>query len=331
MSARLTETELEAALAERGLLGGAPSAPDDTGSDRPWFVSAVLGAAGWLAGVFLLLFVYLLFEPDTAPELGLAGSVLVAAAYGLYRADRRGSFFAQLALAVSIAGQIALCASFAVATESVAATAAITAGVQLGLLFAMPNALARVLAAFFACVAWALAVRFAWWDRPLLDSRAESVALVPALLGWLAIWVPIVVAAEWLVRRERNWLATPLRSVARAASSGIIAALAIATWASEPFANFPFARASFSHWLALWPLLGTATAAYAALCAVRFRSRALLGLAIAGALLHALQFYFVLGVGLTTKAAIMAVAGAALLAAAWVLRSSERRAAGGSA
>jgi hypothetical protein len=327
----LTETELTAALAERGLLTEAPSPPDDAGGDRPWFVSAVLGAAGWLAGVFVLLFVYLLLEPDTAPELGLTGSILVTAAYGLYRADRSGSFLAQLALALSIAGQIALCASFAVATESVAATAAITVAVQLGLLLVMPNALARVLAAFFACIAWAITVRFAWWDRSWLDSGDLSVALGPALLGWLAIWAPIVTAAEWLVRRERDWLATPLRSIARAASSGVVAALAVGTWASEPFASLPFARAGLSNWLALWPLLGTAAAAYAAFCAVRFRSRALLGLAIAGGLLHALQFYFVLGVGLLAKAAIMAGVGAALLAAAWMLQGDRKHFTGGSA
>jgi hypothetical protein len=331
MTVQLTEPELEAALAGRGLLSEAPSPADDAGSDRPWFVSAVLGAAGWLAGVFVLLFVYLMFEPDSAPELGLAGSILVTAAYGLYRADRSGSFFAQLALALSIAGQIGLCASFGVATESVAATAAIMAVVQLGLLFVMPNALARVLAAFFVCIAWALTVRFAWWDRSWLDSDIESVALLPALLGWLAIWAPIAAAAEWLVRRERDWLATPLRGIARAASSGVIAALAVGTWASEPFTSLPFARAGFSNWLALWPLLGAAAAAYAALCAARFRSRALLGLAIAGALLHALQFYFVLGVGLLAKAAIMAAVGIGLLAAAWALHDGAKRVAGGRA
>lgn len=331
MTAQLTATELEAALAERGLLTGTPNPVADASSDRPWFVSAVLGAAGWLAGVFILVFVYLLFEPDSAPELGLAGSLLVTAAYGLYRADRSGSFFAQLALALSIAGQIALCASFGTATESVAATAAITAVVQVGLLFVMPNVLARVLAAFFACIAWALTVRFAWYDRSWLDSGGESVALVPALLGWIAIWAPLAVAAEWLVRREREWLATPLRGIARAASSGIIAALAVGTFASEPFASLPFARAGVGNWLALWPLLGTAAAAYAAACAVRFRSRTLLGLAIAGALLHALQFYFVLGVGLPVKSAIMAAVGAALLAAAWLLRDGAKHVARGGA
>jgi hypothetical protein len=320
MTAQLTQAELEAALAQRGLLAETASAGDVAVNDRPWFVSAVLGAAGWLAGVFVLFFVYLLFEPDSAPELGLAGAILVAAAYALYRADRRGAFFTQLALALSIAGQIAVCASFGAGTESVAATAALTALMQLGLLFAMPNALARALAAFFACVAWAIAVRFALWDRSLFDAPREPVTLFPVLLGWLAIWAPIAAAAEWLVRREPHWVATGVRPVARAASSGIIAALAVGTWASEPFAGLPFGGAAGTSWLALWPLLGTATAAYAAFCALRYRNRALLGLAIAGALLHTLQFYFVLGVGLLAKSAIMAAVGAALLAAAWALR-----------
>lgn len=329
MSSRLTDIELTAALVERGLLAESAGAVDVAANDRPWFVSAVLGGAGWLAGVFVLFFVYLLFEPDSAVELGLAGAVLVAAAYGLYSADRRGAFFAQLALALSIAGQIAVCASFGAATESIAVTAALTAVMQLGVLYAMPNALARALAAFFACVAWAIAVRFAFWDRSLFDSSSEPVALFPALLGWLVIWAPLVAAAEWLVRREPEWLATGARPIVRAASSGLIAALAVATWASEPFAGLPFGGPAGTSWLALWPLLGTATAAYAAFCALRFRNRALLGLAIAGALVHTLQFYFVLGVGLLAKSAIMATVGVALLAAARVLRRDSSPPAGG--
>lgn len=324
MSTQLTEAELTAALAARSLLADSPQAADGTEHDRPWFVSAVLGGAGWLAGVFVLFFVYLLFEPDSAPELGVVGVILVAAAYALYRADRRGAFLSQLALAFSIAGQLSLCGAFGAGTESVAATAAITAVMQIGLLFVMPNALARTLAAFFGCVAWAIAVRFAFWDRSLFDSPSAPVALLPALIGWLVIWVPLVATVEWLVRHEPEWLATDLRRVGRAASNGLIAALAVATWASEPFAGLPFGGTPVTSWLALWPLLGTALAAYAAFCALRFRSRALLGLAIAGALLHTLQFYFVLGVSLVTKSAIMVAVGAALLAAAWALRRRSR-------
>jgi hypothetical protein len=321
MSTLLTEASLAAALANRGLLNATAADDAATANDRPWFIAALLGAAGWLAGVFVLSFVYLLFEPESAAGYGMAGAILLAAAYGLYLADRAGSFFEQLALALSIAGQIAISIAVAEGTESAAATTAAVTVMQIALLVILPNALARSLAAFFACVAWALTVRAVWWDRSLFDFRGEPIAMAPALLGWLAIWAPIIAAQEWLVRNEREWLASPLRRIARPASSGAIAALAIATWVSEPFSSLPFvARSDVTSWLALWPLLGVLTALYAAVCAARLRARALLGLAIAGGLVHAMQFYYVLGTTLVVKSAIMLAVGAALLTAAWALR-----------
>jgi hypothetical protein len=318
----MTATELTDALAERGIAVAASQSPLDSASDRPWFISAVLGAAGWVAGVFLLVFAFLLFEPETAAGIGLAGAVLLIAAYGLYFAGRGGSFLEQLALALSIAGQIGLCIAAAEATESAAATAGLTVILQLVLLVTLSNSFAKTLAAFFACVAWALTLRLGWWDRSLFGAPGEVVALAPALLGWVAIWVPVIAAAEWLVRREIDWLATGLRRFARPALSGAIGALAVATWLSEPFAGVPLISSNFGapNWLALWPLLGTGAALYAAACAFRLRSRALLGLAIAGALVHAMQFYYVLGTSLVVKSAIMVAVGTVLLAAAWTLR-----------
>ena len=48
------------------------------GHDRPWYIGLLLGASGWLAGLFLLGFVALLFSPDKPPEAALAGAVLLA-------------------------------------------------------------------------------------------------------------------------------------------------------------------------------------------------------------------------------------------------------------
>ena len=70
----------------------------------------------------------------------------------------------------------------------------------------------------------------------------------------------------------------------------------------------------------LWPLLGALAALFAAYCAFLLRTRALIGLAIAGALLHISQFYYVLGATLVMKSLIMLADGGACLAAAWVVR-----------
>lgn len=323
--------ELTTALVQRGLL---PSGSETAQAPaaRPWFIAAVLGAAGWLAGLFALLFVYLLLEPETVLGFAVPGAILLVAAYGLYFADRGGAFLGQLALAVSIAGQLALCVAASDLTDSIAATAGLMTLLELALLFALPNPMARALAAFFACIAWAIAVRFTWWDRAWWDGDTLGVALRPALLGWLVIWAPVIAIGETLLRREVDWLARPIRPMARAALTGLIAALAVATWASEPFAGLTVltgASAPATNWLALWPLLGAGAALYAAFCAFRLRARALLGLAIAGALLHTLQFYYVLGTSLVVKSGIMLAVGALLLAADWALRRRAASPAGG--
>ena len=118
------------------------------------------------------------------------------------------------------------------------------------------------------------------------------------------------------------------RRVARPALTGLLVALAVGTWTSEPFAALPFRAPPGqvpTNWLALWPLLGVAAALFAAVCAFRLRHRALVGVAIAGALLHLVHFYTLLGVSLVLKAYLLLALGGVLLA---VARLRGARAAG---
>jgi uncharacterized membrane protein len=106
-------------------------------------------------------------------------------------------------------------------------------------------------------------------------------------------------------------------------------ALSVGTWASEPFAALPWRTPPSEipvNWLTLWPLLGVAAALFAGVCAFRLRHRAMIGVAIAGALLHLVQFYYLLGVSLVVKSYIMlALGGGLLLAARWMrLRLATR-------
>jgi hypothetical protein len=312
------------ALVERNLIRR-KAPPAEAAEDRPWYISAVLGAAGWLAGLFALLFVGLLFEPETAVGFSVAGSVMLAAAFGLYAAGR-SAFFDQLALALSIAGQLALTWAAVQATESAAGTAALVTLLQLVLLIAMPNGMAKVLAAFFACIAWALAVRFALWGETTLSDVSREVPLGLALVSWLVIWAPLIAACQTLIAYEARWMAGRGRMLARAALTGLLMALAIATWASEPLGSLVFwspPGETYVNWLVLWPLLGAGTALFAAICAYRLRNRALVGLAIAGALLHVMQFYYLLGTTLVTKSMIMLAVGVAFLLTAWGLGRSR--------
>ncbi|MBC8056595.1 MAG: DUF4401 domain-containing protein, partial [Rhizobiales bacterium] len=177
------------ALRSRGLVAAdlrAAETADASHLDRPWYIGLLLGVSGWLAGFFLLGFVAMLFQPDTATAAGIAGAVLLAAAWGLFKADRDGAFLTQLALALSIAGQCLLL--FAVNHHDRGMTPiAVSALLMQGLLaVAMPNPLQRALSAFFATIAWALTVRFTLFGEPRFwgGEREIVAALGQSLAGW---------------------------------------------------------------------------------------------------------------------------------------------------
>lgn len=312
----MSTRDLERAMADRGLIpaDGPPLAFGAEG--RPWFVTLLLGAAGWLASLFALVFVFLLFGPDTPVGATVLGVLMLGIGLGLYASDRGDAFFEQLALALTLAGQLALMYAVGDATDSGVAVAAFTAGLSTILVFGIPNHFARALSAFFACVAWGLFVRLAGWGgNPFEPSRA-AVALVPALLGWIGVWGPIAVGVHVLIAREARWMATAARQTARPALTGLLVALSFGTWSSEPFAALPFIAPPGEvpvNWLALWPLLGVAAALFAAVSAFRLRHRPLVGVAIAGALLHGVHFYYLLGLSLVVKSYLMAAIGVALL------------------
>lgn len=78
-----TPRALLSELQSRGLVAAdaQAAAPDATiAHDRPWYIGLLLGVSGWLAGLFLLGFIALLFQPHKAPEAAFAGAVLLAAA-----------------------------------------------------------------------------------------------------------------------------------------------------------------------------------------------------------------------------------------------------------
>jgi hypothetical protein len=95
--------EFVALLRARGVIP--EKAPPVAAADRPWFIALLQGAAGWLAGIFLLSFIGFIFKPDSTGAIFGFGALLLVAAWALYRADRDAVFLDQLALAFSIAGQ----------------------------------------------------------------------------------------------------------------------------------------------------------------------------------------------------------------------------------
>ncbi|HKZ73865.1 MAG TPA: DUF4401 domain-containing protein [Steroidobacteraceae bacterium] len=302
-------------------------APEAAAPDRPWYIGTVLGISGWLAGLFALGFVWMLFSPSGIGEISLVALILLAAAFGLYAVDRESAFFDQLALALSIAGQVAFVAAATELTKSLAGIAALVAVMQCVLVLAMPNRLARLLATFFACVAWALAIRFAWWGETFNADRG-SVALGPALAGWAVIWIPVMAIAFALANTEAKWTAR-LRPLLGPVLSGLLLALALGTLVSEPIETLVLwgsETTGRTNWLVIWPLLAVGAALLAVVAAFLVRRHALLGVAIAGALLHVMHFYYLLGASLLVKSCIMLGVGVVLLAGSMLLAPRTPRA-----
>ena len=323
MTAPSSTAILEAALRARGLLPAGEAGPSRDAPVRPWFVSALLGFSGWLAGLFCLGFLWALFRPQLAGGYLAIGLVLLGVAWALYRAPA-GAFVEQVALASSMAGHVALAVAVVWWTESAAGTALAVAVVQGVWLLATPNRTARLLAALFGCIAWALAVRFAWWGDDFGSSHLAQVSPGAALAGWFLVWGPVAVGAWILVTFEVGWLSAGRQRLVRPLLTGLLLALGFGTLASQPLQGLLFwdpGGPPHTSWLALWPLLSVGAALVALSCAHALRSRALMGAAIAAALLHVFHFYLLVGITLVVKSAIMAVVGLLLLAgAAWLDR-----------
>lgn len=318
--------DLSARLRMQGVIPADAPAPPEQSVDRPWFVALLQGAAGWLAGIFLLVFLGLVFRPESAASFFVVGALLLGGAWFLYHADRNAVFLDQLALAMSMAGQIAVVASVLkdhFSSLSIPATALV---VQLFVLLIMPNKTARTLAAFFAAVAWIFTVRFQL--RPgsseeiffgdAAGGHSQALGLWTVSAGWLLTWLPLLALAAWLIRREPQWMASRLRPFARPALTGVLLGLSLGNVDVTPINPFTFAVQPTGlplSWWAIFPLLNVGLAMCSAYGAFRLRSRPLLGSAVLGALLHLSNFYYFYGTTLMWKSVIMLAVGAALLLA----------------
>jgi len=316
------------ALRARGVVPAESPPPVFEESQRPWFVSLLLGAAGWLAGVFLLVFIGLVFKPDGNAALIVLGLIGLGAAFAMYRVAADNAFLGQLALAMSMAGQISLAVGMLMDVKSSLLIASVLLALQLGVLAVMPDRTARTVAALFASIAWLYVVRFAvfresGWDdffEPMYDERLGNAGLA---IGWVATWVPLVAFCLWLVRHESRWMAHASRGYLRSALAGVLVTVALGGFATEPLSMAMLGPGRMGvdlGWWSLFPLLSIALAVFAAWCAFRLGSRGLLGLAAAAALVHLGRFYYAYGTTLLVKSSIMLVIGALLLLGAYFVR-----------
>ena len=298
-------------------------------SGRPLAISLLLGVSGWFAGIFMLIFVALLIRPDSAPAAAVTGIVLLSAAWALFIVAQDGAlvFVAQLALALSIAGQCLVIYAANEHAESLGPVAASALALQVVLALVMPNRLHRTLSTLFATIAWALTVRFVLFDAHAdwhRDHAPRATSLTAALGGWLLTWGPVAAALWWALRNETSWVARGWAGLAQPLATGLVAGLAFATLASQPLEELRlFAGGTAAGGLALWPLLSALAALGALAASFAQGRRGLMGLCAVAALLHVGCFYYALGTSLLLKSLLMLAMGAACIVAARVLRSKE--------
>jgi hypothetical protein len=285
------------------------------GVDRPWYIGLILGTAGWFAGIFLLIFVFMLFKPDSGGGALGTALILLGAAWGLYMADREGVFVSQLALALSIAGQFALFygvySTFFKHGDTIVGMAMVGLVLQVALVALMPNDLHRTMSALFACIAWALLVRFGLWDDfsfNRIDRSQTPPTLMMMLAGWLIAWVPVGVTLYGAI--FKGWLQRPV-------IVGLILGLSFATLVSYPLDAFRWFDGITRHSsLSVWPLLSAIASVIAIAAAFAIHSRGLMALCIVAAVLHVSHFYYQMDTSLLMKSIVMIGLGAAMLAGA---------------
>ena len=319
-------------LRARGVSTGEPVSdpPANPHLDRPWYIGLLLGVSGWVAGIFVLMFIFLVFKLRSPVSAVAIGAVLLASAWGLFRVDRDGAFASQLALALSVAGQLMLV--FGVhgvlfkGSERIASIAFIALVLELALIAAISNPVHRTMSTLFACFAWALFVRYGLWDAPRFDLFGGGARPGPpiglALLGWAIAWLPVGVALHQAIRKEPSWMAAGRQALMRPVCIGLIVGLAVATLVSYPLDAFNGSGSPHParNGLALWPLLSAFAALGALAAAVALGSRGLMVVSIVAALLHGSHFYYTIGISLLAKSVTMLLLGAALLGVAYQVK-----------
>ena len=316
----------------------------------PWYVRAMLGIAGWIGALFLLLFVGAAFTfiMNDAASAFILGIVCCAAAFALFQIFDGNDFAEQFGLAVSLAGQVLIVIGLAQAFRpehpplyfAIAATQAV-------LMLAVPNFLHRVLAATGTALALALGINqlsLHGLAAPLLCLGLAWIWLDPA--RWAAdgrLWRPagyglalalllietfrLFGVQSWLgiVGRTPSWMELYGPLIGRGLSAAILVwiALALTRFRSDAAPGhltlFAVAAALVFGLLSL-QAPGLASAVAILLLGFAAGNRILMILGILALLGFVSHFYYSLHATLLEKSGLLAVTGLCLLAAHFGLR-----------
>jgi len=339
----MSTAELWARLRQAGLVQG--EVPEESGARSPWFVRVMLGVAGWLGALFLLLFlgIGVSFIFDKPVVALIFGAIACAFAGVLFKKFAENDFAGQFGLAVSMAGQALMIYGIAetIGSKSMTVVGFATAAVEGVLFWALSNYVHRVWSAavgacalavaladmgFFAFNAALILAAFAWvWLKEF--DYARQGALVRA--GGYGLAVAAVVIAVMFGEVSVAWiLDSPKPPVGGLAGIWIGGALtgAALLWAvvqlleredvplDSPQGKIAFAGAIILAIATLKaPGIGPATAVL--VIGYANGNRVLAGFGILALLGYLSHYYYSMQITLLEKSAVLVCTGLALLAA----------------
>ena len=342
----MTAASLWARLqAERLVEGELP--PDRT--ESPWYVRLMLGIAGWIGAIFLLLFVGIgfAFIMESAGTSLVAGAACCAAAFALFHFFDDNDFAQQFALVVSLAGHGLLAVGLAQLLDADQASFFLAlAATEALLAILIANFLHRLLATGGAAIAAALAVSQLGLNglaAPLICAALAFVWLEPK--RWAAsggLWRPIgyglvlalllvetfrLFGAEWLfglARRRPDGLMVYRPLIGRAVTALILAFVAVAIALREggrPGGRVTLAAGASALAFGLLSLgaPGLASAMLVVILGFATGHRLLLALGILALFGFVAHFYYSLHATLLEKSGLLAVTGLCLIAAHFAL------------
>ena len=323
--------------------GPMPETPADA---SPWYVSAMIGIAAWVASLFLLVFLGIALVDLFRDERGAlaVGFVVCAACAVAFRIGGRNMFLTQLALSMSLAGQ-ALIAYGVLRHETSNPAAWIALGViAFVLVAAVPYPVHRVIAAFAVALCTRYALVFAGL-APIFPALVAAAFLL-ALFGeerrlatralWHAVATGLALGALLVIPAQLGeifWWGMGTRTPPPAAMSwagaialavAFLAAIARALrrarlpWSSRTALVALAAGAAVT--LAARPVAGLTLALVILLAAFDAGRRALAGLAIAGMVLALGHYYYSMDTTLLAKSAALFASGVVLLVAGLAVR-----------
>jgi uncharacterized membrane protein len=325
-------TPAAAALWSRLVAAGvaAGDAPPVKEEHAPWYVRLMLGIAGCIAAGFLIGFVSvgLHFVMESTAGSIAAGLAMIGSAYALFLAAR-SDFSSMFGFAVSVAGQALLAVGIfkLFEGERSAAPWAVMAAIETLLAVAMPNYIHRLVSAFAAPVFLASALEV---------HGANGVTAGLAAAGVAALWLNELRAVRYHamlapigygLTLALIYIEAELRDALLADDALVVGVLLAVVVSLARRAGWPLRKPRMLLTLAAVAAIGAASfrapgvAAGLMIVLLGFANgnRVLTGAGIAALLFYISKYYYLLEVTLLVKSGVLAMTGAALLAARWLM------------